>query len=126
MFISSEVFDEKRQIFTIKQLTHFMPLISSYKISFLAKHLQVTTSDPLSILSVFFIKQYTQKEVFTTAGFPIEIRKIKTLTVKFRIGGAPSLLIIPFLATLPSLIQQSQLIFENFASLSFYFRLPVY
>ena len=48
-------------------------------------------------------------------------------TLEFRIDGTPRLLIIPFFATLPNLIQHSLFInFGEFASPAFYSRLPVY
>ena len=48
-------------------------------------------------------------------------------TLEFRIGGTPRLFIIMFFATLPTLFSTPRLLIsENFPSLSFYSRLPVY
>ena len=50
-----------------------------------------------------------------------------SITIEFRIDGTPRLLIIPFFATLPNLIQHSPFInFGEFCRLPFHFRLPVY
>ena len=48
-------------------------------------------------------------------------------TLEFRIDGTPRLLIIPFFAPFSLLFSTPRLlILENFASLPFYSRLPVY
>ena len=50
-----------------------------------------------------------------------------THTLEFRIGGTPRLFIIMFFATLPILFSTPRLLIsENFPSLPFYSRLPVY